>query len=73
MKKNALPAIALCLALLTGCSTSAGSVVTPTHRPPASAPATDDLPGAATGEMTCRSGDGAEDGTLGGGGGGGGA
>lgn len=64
MKKTALPAIALCLALLTGCSTSAGSVVTPTPMPPESAPPTDDLPGVEMWEMTCRIVDGAEDGTL---------
>ena len=64
MKKAALPAIALCLALLTGCSTSAGSVVTPTPMPPESAPPTDDLPGVEIWEMTCRIVDGAEDGTL---------
>lgn len=40
MKKTALPAIALCLALLAGCSTSAGNVVTPSPTPPETPPDT---------------------------------
>ena len=64
MKKAVLSAITLCLALLTGCGTSTGSVVTSSPTPPESTPSDNDLPGVEMWEMTCRVVDGAESGTL---------
>lgn len=64
MKRTVLPILVLCLTLLAGCGTSAGSVVTPSPTPPASTPSDNDLPGVEMWEMTCRIVDGAEGGTL---------